>query len=87
MTNLETDRLYYNTRLYFRQHILDTLPNNESIWYSSYRQWLKEQGCVICRPKKGDIEYIVDGLGVAPGYDYFSFEREEDAALFVLKWS
>jgi len=85
MTYLETHKLYYNTRLYFRDHIIDSLPNNETDWYNGYRSWLAEQGCAIVRPDS-DKYCVVDVLGVAPGYDQFSFENDQDATLFLLRW-
>ena len=86
MTYLETHRLYYNTRLYFRDHIIDSLPNNETDWYNGYRSWLAEQGCEIVRPG-AEKYYVVDVLGVAPGYDQFAFENERDAMWFTLRWA
>lgn len=85
MTYLETDQLYYNTRPAFRQQILDTLPNNEKDWYYGYRRWLKEQGCEIVRKGTKNI-LAIDALGVAPGYDQFAFENEQDATAFLLRW-
>jgi len=85
MIYLETDRLYYNTRLYFRDHIIDSLPNNETDWYNGYRSWLAEQGCEIIRLDTGR-DFAVDILGVAPGYDQFAFENDRDATIFLLRW-
>lgn len=85
MTYIETDELYYNTRLYFRRHIMDTLPNNQTDWYYGYRSWLAEQGCAIVKYAEKDL--AVDALGVAPGYDRFVFENEQDALMFALRWS
>ena len=85
MTYLETDKFYYNTRIYFRNHILECLPNNETDWYNGYRSWLAEQGCEIVRPDK-DKYLAVDVLGVAPGYDRFGFVDEQQALVFMLRW-
>jgi len=85
MIYLETGKLYYNARLYFRQHILESLPHNDADWALAYKNWLQEQGCVIV--KNEDDRLIVDILGVAPGYDKFGFSNEEDAMLFTLRWS
>jgi len=82
---IETNKLHYNTRLYFRRHIMDTLPNNQTDWYYGYRSWLAEQGCTIVKYAEKDL--AVDALGVSPGYDRFGFENEQDATMFVLRWS
>ena len=86
MIYLDTAQLYYSNRKYFRDHIIDSLPNNETDWYNGYRSWLAEQGCEIVRPQS-DKDIVVDILGVASGYDKFSFQQEEDAVMFVLKYS
>ena len=86
MIYLDTAQLYYSNRKYFRDHIIDSLPNNETDWYNGYRSWLAEQGCEIVRLNP-DQYFVVDILGVAPGYDLFGFQREEDAVMFVLKYS
>ena len=84
MTYIETTQIYYNTRLYFRDHIMDTLPNNQTDWYYGYRSWLAEQGCAIVKYAEKDL--AVDALGVSPGYDRFGFENEQDATMFMLRW-
>ena len=86
MTYLETDQLHFTARKYFRDHILDSLPNNETDWYNGYRSWLAEQGCEIVKPN-ADRDFVVDILGVAPGYDRFAFANERDATLFLLRWA
>ena len=86
MTYLETDRFHWVTRKYFRDVVLETLPNNETDWYNGYRSWLAEQGCEIVRADTGR-DFVVDILGVAPGYDKFAFANERDATLFLLRWS
>ena len=86
MTYLDTHKLYYKTRIYFRDNILDSLPNNETDWYNGYRSWLAEQGCEIVNPSNGR-DFVVDILGVAPGYDQFVFANDQDATLFLLRWS
>ena len=86
MTYLETDRLHFITRKYFRDVVLETLPNNETDWYNGYRSWLAEQGCEIVRLQT-DKDLAVDVLGVAPGYDRFGFNSEKDAMLFILRWA
>ena len=86
MTYLETDQLHFITRKYFRDHIIETLPNNETDWYNGYRSWLAEQGREIVKLNPGR-DFVVDILGVAPGYDQFAFADEQDATLFLLRWS
>jgi hypothetical protein len=86
MTYLETDQLHFITRKYFRDVVLETLPNNETDWYNGYRSWLAEQGCEIVKLNPGR-DFAVDILGVAPGYDKFAFADEQDATLFLLRWS
>ncbi len=86
MTLLKTGDIYYNTRLYFRQHIIDSLPNDEHSWREGYRAWLAEQGCEIVRDNPV-IPLVVDVLGVAPGYDRFGFKNQADAVIFTLRWT
>ena len=87
MIYIETTQIYYNTRLYFRDHILDSLPNAETEWYNGYHSWLAEQGCEIVRPDANNDLRVVDILGVSPGYDRFGFENEQDATMFMLRWA
>lgn len=86
MTYLETRYLYYNSRQYFRQHFIDSLPNDETEWSNGYRSWLREQGCELVRGPN-EKELVVDVLGVAPGYDRFVFRNPKDATMFILRWS
>lgn len=86
MIYLKTDQLYYNVRKHFRLHIMDQLANNDTAWYNGFRQWLAEQGCVITNPEHYE-NIVMDPLGVAAGYHFFAFKKEEDATVFVLRWS
>lgn len=84
MIYLETEHLYYNTQVYFRKHMWVDMPNHERIWGERYRAWLAEQGCTVV---DGHSPVLRNSLGVAPGFDYFAFENEQDAAMFALRWS
>jgi hypothetical protein len=84
MIFLDTNPLHYNTRIYFKENIMPNLPHDETAWYNGYRSWLAEQGCEII---KHEPELLGDGLGVSTGYDRFGFANEQDATLFLLRWS
>jgi hypothetical protein len=84
MIYLDTNPLHYTTRLYFKQNIMPNLPNNMDEWYNAYRLWLTEQGCEIDKPYP---DLLCDALGVSPGYDRFKFVNDQDATLFLLRWS
>lgn len=86
MTYLETEDIYYNTQVYFRKHKWVNMPNHERVWAERYREWLAEQGCVIVHTES-TIPVVRNSLGVAPGFDRFGFERQEDAVLFALRWT
>lgn len=87
-TYIPTNPIHYNTRKYFRENIIDTLPNDEKVWATVYRSWLAEQGCKIVISKKNWYTHLIsDVLDVTPGYHEFEFDKEEDALIFVLKWS
>lgn len=82
---LDTEDLYYNTQVYFRHHILETLPNDDRVWRDEYHAWLKSQGAVIV--KDHNLRVLTNSLGVSPGYDKFGFKNEQDATLFILRWA
>jgi hypothetical protein len=77
-------KMYYNTQVYFREHYIDDLPNDDRAWAEKYKEWLAEQGCVIIHTND---RVLRNSLGIAPWYDKFSFENPEDATMFVLRWS
>jgi hypothetical protein len=52
-----------------------------------FHAWLAEQGCVVVEHKPAFSGLIRNGLGVAPGYDRFGFERDQDRVLFALRWA
>lgn len=85
MILLAMNEVYYNTQVYFRRHHMDNLPNDDKIWAAEYRNWLKSQGAVIVEPTM--LNLTRNGLGVAPHFDKFGFERQEDATVFALRWS
>lgn len=85
IVTIPTGEIYYTARIYFRNKILPNLPNDDSIWREEFRRWLASQGARI-KPDDGR-RLVTDILGVAPGYDFFEFEDERLASLFVLKWS
>lgn len=85
MILLDTKELYYNTQVYFRNHFIDSLPNDEIAWCKAYQEWLLEQGAVIIQSPKPKL--IRTALGVAPRYDQFGFQDPEKATLFALKWA
>lgn len=76
--------LYYNTQVYFRQHIVDQLPNNDRIWAQAYRDWLALQGCEIILSNNRALR---NSLGVSPLYDSFGFCNDHDATVFALRWA
>jgi hypothetical protein len=84
MIYLETDNLYYNSQVWFAEHILPNLINNESAWAFAYRKWIKEQGATIVPHVP---QMLVNSLGISPGYDKFKFDNEQDAVMFTLRWS
>ena len=84
MIYLDTNPLHYITRRYFKENIMPNLPHDETAWYNGYRSWLTEQGCEIDKPYS---DLLCDALGVSPGYDRFKFVNDQDATLFLLRWS
>ena len=85
MTLIETGDIYYNTQVYFRKHFLDDLPNDDRVWETVYRQWLRSQGCEIVRFPPPEL--LRNSLGIAPHYDKFGFKNPGDATLFILRWA
>jgi hypothetical protein len=85
MIFLPTYELYYSTQVYFRKHFIDDLPNDDKVWEQEYHKWLATQGATIVKTKK--IGIIRNSLGVAPYYDEFGFENDQDATMFILRWS
>jgi hypothetical protein len=85
VTYVDNTTVIYNIQVWFRQNCIDNLPNDSCVWASEFRQWLAEQG--------GEIElnnahaYLRNSLEIAPGYDRIKFERNEDATVFLLRWS
>jgi hypothetical protein len=87
MTYIETDRyIYYAVKKYFAQNIIDSLPNDQKVWQSEFRKWLRDQGCEIVDTDKKTM-MVSDGLGVIPGYDRLAFQNDADALVFRLRWS
>lgn len=85
MILLETKNLYYNTQVYFWQHYMSYLDNDDKVWAAAYLHWLKNQGAEIVRSDNKGL--IRNALGLAPGYDKFGFKNEQNAVWFALKWS
>ena len=84
MTLIETGDIYYNTQVYFRKHFLDDLPNDDRVWETVYRLWLRSQGCEIVNLASAPLR---NSLGIAPYYDKFGFKNPEDATMFILRWA
>ena len=84
-TRISTNEIYYNTAIFFAKNILPSLPNDDRAWAKEYSEWLKEQGACIFADEVHP--FIRTALGVAPGYDFFEFEKDSDATMFVLRWS
>jgi hypothetical protein len=78
------DDIYYNTQIFFARNIVPSLPNDDRAWKKKYSEWLKEQGASIVTESETLIRTT---LGVAPGYDFFEFEKDSDATIFVLRWT
>lgn len=76
--------IYYNTQIWFTRNIIPKLPNDDREWAQEYRKWMLGQGAVV---EHSDRDVIRNGIGIAPGYDYLVFERDEDLSMFVLRWS
>ena len=84
MILIKAGEIYYKTQVYFHEHIIDSLPNDDKVWEAEYKKWLKDQGAVVIKPKR---QCLTTALGVSPFYDHFGFENEYDATLFLLRWS
>ena len=84
MTYIDNVSVIYNIQVWFRKNCIDDLPNDSDIWAREFRKWLAEQGGEIEPSKEG---YLRNSLEIAPGYDRLKFERDEDATLFILRWS
>jgi hypothetical protein len=81
--------IYYNTQIFFAKNILPSLPNDDGAWAKEYRVWLKEQGAIIVTAEfESPLKKIYrNALGVLPGHDFFEFEKDSDATIFVLRWT
>lgn len=84
MTLLDTNKLYFNTQIYFKNNFIDELPNDDKVWREVYHTWLKSQGAIIVKSEKDLVRNV---LGVAPFNDKFGFENEHDATMLVLRWA
>ena len=84
MIFLNTDKLYFNTQVYFKNNLMGDLPNDDKAWREAYHAWLKSQGAAIVKSNKDLVRNV---LGVAPFNDKFGFENEHDAVIFKMKWS
>lgn len=87
MTYIDDLRVIYNVQVWFRENFIDDLPNDSDIWSREFRKWLADQGCEIDNEVSQATRMIRNSLGLAPGYDRFKFNRNEDAVIFVLRWS
>jgi hypothetical protein len=76
--------IYYNTQVWFARNVIPGLSNDDKIWAQEYKKWLLKQGAVV---EHYDLGVIRNSIGVAPGYDYLVFERDEDLTMFALRWS
>lgn len=84
------DPIYFNTRRWFRNKLISFDPRvmgeiGDFDVYFRYKHWLAKQGAQIIKHPNRTL--ITDWLGVAPGYDKFEFQREQDATMFILRWS
>jgi hypothetical protein len=82
---ISTNEIYYKTQIFFAKNIVPTLPNDDRAWRKEYSEWLKEQGAIIVTDESETL--IRTTLGVAPGYDFFEFENDSAATMFVLRWA
>lgn len=97
---IPTNEIYYKTQIFFTKNILPSLPNDDRAWAKGYSEWLKEQGAIIVEDagrghrhpsasqlRAGGAARVKTSLGVAPFYDFFEFENDSDATMFVLRWA
>jgi hypothetical protein len=84
---IPTNEIYYNTQIFFAKNILPSLPNDDRAWAKGYSEWLKEQGAIIVEGRTTLGALVKTSLGVAPFYDFFEFENDSDATMFVLRWA
>jgi hypothetical protein len=98
---IPTNEIYYKTQTFFAKNILPALPNDDRAWAKGYSEWLKEQGAIIVEGAgrghrhpsasqlraAGALPRVKTSLGVAPFYDFFEFEKDSDATMFVLRWA
>lgn len=90
MILLPCSDFYHNTQVYFRQHIVDQLPNDPHVWAQAYRDWLALQGCeiILSNDRASTLKLpLRKSLGVAPFYDSFGFRNDHDATVFALRWA
>lgn len=88
MILLETNELYQNSIDYFRENIMNSLPDDHRVWCKVYHDWLRSQGAVIVKANRDTFgTLLTNAIGISPGYDHFGFENEKDVAWFMLKWS
>ena len=85
MKYIDNPDLWYNLQTHFKNNIMPCLENDDRVWAAAFRRWLKEQGA--------DIELVLNqrlmrnSLGIAPHYDKLVFENEQDATMFILRWT
>lgn len=76
--------IMYNLQVYFRENILPQLDNDDRVWTTNFKLWLLEQGAAI---EHHPGRLLRNSLGIAPHYDALAFENEQDATVFVLRWT
>lgn len=84
MTYIDDINIIYNIMSWFRKNMIDDLPNDDTIWKIAFTNWLMGQGCTI---EYSQLVVLRNGLGFAPNYDQLRFDRDEDATLFMLRWT
>lgn len=87
MICIPTNKLYYKIRQHYTALVTSQPISHPNDLYTHFRTWLKEQGVTLVAFKFKDDLRLTDTLGVAPGYDYFQFENDQDAVMFLLKWT
>ena len=85
MKYIDNPNIWYNLQIHFKNNIMPGLENDDKVWATAFRRWLKEQGADI-EPAQ-NIRYLRNSLQIAPQFDLLVFEDDRDAMMFLLKWS
>jgi hypothetical protein len=84
MIYIDDPQVNCNIQIWFAKNLLPELPNDETVWASGFRVWLREQGCEIELSRDAIIR---NSLEFEPFYDKLRFDDDRLATVFLMKWT